>query len=131
LKPSSTAANIPVLLDSADGPEELVGGEIVENNVVSVIYDTTNGVFHIVNPVIPVVPPVPPVDPQNIPAGVYSNLKIDVTSDTQAIITADGISLIGSTDNVAVNALNATLNIANAGFNGLDTGVVAASTVFA
>lgn len=43
--------NVPVVRDSATGPGALIGGELVATNAVSVIYDATAGVFHILSPI--------------------------------------------------------------------------------
>lgn len=42
---------VPIVRDSATGPEALTGGELVATNAVSLIYDATAGTFHILSPV--------------------------------------------------------------------------------
>src|SRR5262249_22295716 len=51
LNPSSFGAT-PILKDTTGGPVALTGGEIVQNNPISVIYRASDGAFHILNPVI-------------------------------------------------------------------------------
>lgn len=43
--------NVQIVRDGAAGPGALVGGELVATNAVSLIYDATAGVFHILSPV--------------------------------------------------------------------------------
>ncbi len=43
--------NVPVVRDSATGPGPLTGGELVATNAVSLMYDATAGVFHIMSPI--------------------------------------------------------------------------------
>ena len=43
--------NVQIVRDGATGPGALVGGELVATNAVSLIYDATAGVFHILSPV--------------------------------------------------------------------------------
>lgn len=50
LNPSGFGA-VQIVRDSATGPGALTGGELVATNAVSVIYDATAGVFHILSPV--------------------------------------------------------------------------------
>lgn len=50
LNPSGFGA-IQIMRDSATGPGALTGGELVATNAVSVIYDATAGIFHILSPV--------------------------------------------------------------------------------
>ncbi len=50
LNPSGFGA-IQIMRDGATGPGALTGGELVATNAVSVIYDATAGVFHILSPI--------------------------------------------------------------------------------
>jgi len=43
--------NVQIVRDGSSGPGVLVGGELVATNAVSLIYDATAGVFHILSPV--------------------------------------------------------------------------------
>lgn len=43
-------AAIPVLVDSASGPQPTSGGEVVQDNAVLLLYEAARGAFHIVNP---------------------------------------------------------------------------------
>lgn len=46
----SGTGNISVVTDTSSGPQALGGGEITTGNIISVVYDATSGVFHIVTP---------------------------------------------------------------------------------
>lgn len=48
---SNSLGAIPIVRDSASGPQTLTGGEIVASNIVSLLYDATAGTFHIISPV--------------------------------------------------------------------------------
>lgn len=50
INPSGFGA-VQIVRDSATGPGALIGGELVATNAVSLIYDATAGVFHILSPV--------------------------------------------------------------------------------
>lgn len=50
LNPSGFGA-VQIVRDSATGPGALTGGELVATNAVSVIYDASAGVFHILSPI--------------------------------------------------------------------------------
>lgn len=43
--------NVQIVRDGSSGPGALLGGELVATNAVSLIYDATAGVFHILSPV--------------------------------------------------------------------------------
>lgn len=43
--------NVQIVRDGPSGPAALVGGELVATNAVSLIYDATAGVFHILSPI--------------------------------------------------------------------------------
>lgn len=61
--------------------------------------------------------------------GIYSNLKLTATSDTQAVVTADSIILKTAGSLVfEADAVNVTAAITASGANGLDTGTEAANT---
>lgn len=47
----SDFGNVPVVRDGATGPSPLTGGELVATNAVSLMYDATAGVFHIMSPI--------------------------------------------------------------------------------
>lgn len=52
INPSSFGA-IPVVKDTAAGPVSLSGGEIVQNNIISVVYSASGNNFHLLNTAIP------------------------------------------------------------------------------
>lgn len=51
INPSGFGA-IPVVKDTTAGPVALTGGEIIQNNVISVLYYATSNTFHLLNTVI-------------------------------------------------------------------------------
>lgn len=63
LLPSGAVSPIPVNKDTTLGPVSLVGGEIVQNNTVEVVYRTIDQTFHLLNP---------PLGSQAIPSGTES-----------------------------------------------------------
>ena len=66
-------------------------------------------------------------------AGTFSNLKASATGTNATVtVTADSICLKNaSNEQIVVNALALAINSATVGANGLDTGVLAASTWYA
>lgn len=72
----------------------------------------------------------PATQPPSGVQGTFKNLKIQVTSNTQATITADQIVLFNSVNNsMLISSVSATLDKTILGaVNGLDTGVIANST---
>ena len=61
--------------------------------------------------------------------GSYAALKIQVTSNTAVVLTADSITLFdGSASYQAALSFNTTLGTGTSGAGGIDTGTVAAST---
>ena len=63
------------------------------------------------------------------PVGLeYSNLKVQVTSDTALTVTADNIVVSDGTTNMALAAVNSSVASGSAGAGGLDTGAMANTT---
>lgn len=63
------------------------------------------------------------------PAAIYSNLKVTVSSATQAVITANSVILRNSSGHsFSANSVNVTAAITSSGANGLDTGAEASNT---
>jgi hypothetical protein len=58
----------------------------------------------------------------------YSNLKIDVTSDTAATVTANSLSLVSGADSVILNNFSGSIATGTSGLNGLDSGSIASNT---
>jgi hypothetical protein len=50
IKPYPAATAIQVVIDTAGGPQPLVGGELGANNIANVVYDATANAFHLQNP---------------------------------------------------------------------------------
>lgn len=61
-------------------------------------------------------------------AGTFKNLKISVTSNTAASITADSVIATDGTNYVASGSISLTLGTGSTGANGLDTGSMANTT---
>jgi hypothetical protein len=108
INPSGFGA-ISVEKDTTSGPVSLSGGEIVQNNVISVIYRASDNAFHIVNP------PIQTAAGGTEPLCGITNLKIvnDVGAPTTTVdITADQ-ALTQSVAGLVLNRTNVsvTLNI--------------------
>jgi hypothetical protein len=127
LNPSSFGA-ISILKDTTSGPVSLAGGEIVQNNPISVVYRAFDNAFHLLNP------PIQSAGGSTAPLCGATGLKIvnntgapntavDVTIDSLVMVSPTGTVLNRS--NVAV-----TLNFQVNGANGLDTGALANSSIY-
>lgn len=61
--------------------------------------------------------------------GVFKNLKVQTTSDTAVVITANQIAVSdGSSSFTTIFAANLTINSGTVGANGIDTGSISSST---
>lgn len=61
----------------------------------------------------------------------FSNLKVDVTSDTAISVTADSIALATASLYYVAKSISLTVNTTTSGANGLDTGSIANNTWYA
>ncbi len=126
LNPSVYGA-IPVVKDTTSGPVSLTGGEIVISNIISVVYRASDGQFHILNPVTQ--------SSAGSGAPLCGATRYNVTNtvgspNTQLTVTAESAVMVSGTGGV-INRSNVSVNINTAvvGANGIDTGVLTASTI--
>jgi len=117
-----------ILKSTTAGPVSLTGGEIVQNNVISVIYSESNAAFILLNTAIQ--SPSGSSAPLCGAVGFVAindtgtpNTSIDITSTSALTISSTGLALNRS--NVSL-----TLNLQTNGINGLDTGSLTANTIY-
>jgi hypothetical protein len=127
LNPSGFGA-INIVKDTTAGSVSLVGGEIVTNNVVSVLYRAFDNQFHILNPVVQSAagssaPLCGAMGYTVVNTGGNVNTQLTVTATTAVLVSATG----GAINRASVNV---NLNTANVGANGLDTGSLATSSMY-
>ena len=108
------------------GPVSLTGGEIVQNNVISVIYSATLNAFLLTNP------PIQSASGNANPLCGMSGLKIinnSGTPNTEISLSASDL-VTTNTGGTIYNRTNpsVTINASVTGANGLDTGNLADST---
>ena len=108
------------------GPVSLTGGEIVQNNVISVIYSATLNAFLLTNP------PIQSASGNANPICGMSGLKIinnSGTPNTEISLSASDL-VTTNTGGTIYNRTNpsVTINASVTGANGLDTGNLADST---
>lgn len=127
LNPSSFGA-IPIVKSTTNGPVSLTGGEIQQGNVVSVLYSAVSNSFTILNPVIQ--------SQSGSTAPLCGTTGLSIVSDNS---TPNTVLDVAIGDGVAISPTGAVINRASASFNinfgtngagGLDTGAMAASTVY-
>lgn len=131
LNPSAYGA-IAVVKDTTGGPIALVGGEIIQNNTISVIYRSVDNAFHILNP------PIQSASGSTSPLCGASNLKITATSNASVTITADqavtqsaaGLVLNRSTVSTSVNITTGTVTSTAGGMDGEAVGTSAWLYIF-
>jgi hypothetical protein len=127
LNPSAYGA-IPIVKDTTGGPVALVGGEIVQNNQISLLYNAFANSVTLLNP------PIPSPTASTAPLCGASGLRIvndgtnptttaDVTATNAVMLSSTGTSI--NRNNVAV-----PINLAINGVGGLDTGTVALGTIY-
>ncbi len=125
LNPSGFGA-VSILKDTTAGPVSLVGGEIIQNNPISVVYRSVDNAFHILNPV------VQSTSGSTAPlcgaTGFFANNNLG-SPNTQIDVhwtTAVMVSPAGTVINRGQQS--PTIDTNTNGANGLDTGSLAAST---
>jgi hypothetical protein len=62
--------------------------------------------------------------------GQFANLKISVASNSTVVVTADAVGMVSAAGTIFAGAVSATISTASTGLNGLDTGTIAASTLY-
>lgn len=122
INPSGYGA-IPLLKDTTAGPVSLTGGEIIQNNVISVVYRSSDNAFHLLNP------PIQSVSGSSSPRCGITNLKIvndavtpnsivDITASVAVLTSASGISLNRSNISTTVNLSLGTVTSTAGGMDG-------------
>lgn len=127
LNPSSFGA-VSIVKDTTSGPVSLVGGEIVQNNTVSVVYRSVDNAFHILNPVIQsasgsTAPLCGAVGFKAANNTGTPNTQLDISANNAVMLSPTGAALNRSSVAVTVNFL---IN----GANGLDTGSIAQASFY-
>lgn len=121
INPSGFGA-IPVVKDTTAGPVSLTGGEITQNNLISVVYYAVSNTFHIVNTALA------SASGATAPRCGMTNLKIvndagtpntliDITAD--AVVTSSASGLVQNRNNVSVT-LNISTGTATSTAGGMD-----------
>lgn len=126
IQPIGFATPIAVEKDTTGGPVSLTGTEITQNNPIEVVYRSYDNAFHILNNVIQSAtgssaPLCGAVGYQVLNTSGSPNTELTVTANSAVMVSASGIVINRSNVNV-------TINFAVNGANGLDTGVIGAST---
>jgi hypothetical protein len=121
INPSGFGA-ISVVKDTTAGPVSLTGGEITQNNVISVVYYANSNTFHLLNAVIQsasgAVSPLCGASGLKIINDSGSpNTIIDITADQ--IVTQSAAGLVVNRSNVTTN-INTTLGNSTATAGGMD-----------
>lgn len=124
INPSGYGA-ITVQKDTTTGPISLSGGEIVNGNIISVVYDATGNSFHLLNLISAATtsPPTPLCGAIGLTItndATTPNSKVTITADQVVMLTTSG-------QYVSRSDVSATVNFTVTGANGLDTGSSAAS----
>ena len=124
----SGAGPYPVLKSTTSGPVVLTGGEIIQNNPVSVIYSASATSFILLNP------PIQSAAASSAPLcgatgflmvndSTAPNSLLDITATSAVTVSASGLAFNRSNVSVKINFL---IN----GAGGLDTGNLAANSVY-
>lgn len=120
--------NVSVVKDTASGPLPLTGGEIVQNNTISVIYSASGNVFHLLNTSIATASgnasPLCGANNLKIQNSVATpNTIITVTADDAVMTNPSGIVVNRSNVNVSINISTGTVTSTAGGMDGEATGV--------
>jgi hypothetical protein len=105
INPSSFGA-ISVLKDTTGGPVSLTGGEIIQNNIISVVYRAQDNAFHLLNP------PIQSASGANTPRCGVSGLKItNGTSPNSLVLITAGDAVMSSSSGLVINRANINVNL--------------------
>lgn len=126
INPSGFGA-IPVVKDTSSGPTSLTGGEIIQSNIISVVYSATANNFHLLNTVIAT------ASGNTQPFCSFSNLKItndagtpssivDITADQVLLQSASGQVIARSNVSVTINITQGTATSTAGGMDGESPG---------
>jgi hypothetical protein len=113
---------ISVEKDTTAGPLTLSGGEIIQGNVISVVYRSADNAFHILNPPIQTasgnVAPLCGATGLEITNGSSPSSVINVTASQANMISSGGININRS--NVSITTMNITTGTTTSAANGMD-----------
>jgi len=119
----SGSGSFNVVKDTASGPVALTGGEITQNNIISVIFSASGNNFHLINTAIA------SASGNTAPLCGASNLKIvnsvatpstiiTITADTALLVTTAGVVINRSTISQNINISTGTVTSAANGMDG-------------
>lgn len=118
-------ANILVQKDTAAGPVSLTGGEIVQGNIISVVYSASGNAFHLLNLVTAASSASPPlcgaVGLQIVNDPTFPNSKINITADQIVMQNLTG-------QYITRNNVSVSVNFTTIGAGGLDVAPFSGST---
>lgn len=122
LNPSGFGA-ISILKDTTGGPVSLTGGEIVQNNPISLIFRSMDNAFHLLNTAIPsasgaTAPLCGAIGLSIANSGVTPNSVVTLSADQVVMQTANGLTMNRSS--VSLPAINTTTGNVTAAANGMD-----------
>lgn len=122
LNPSGVGA-FNIVKDTAAGPVALTGGEIVQNNIISVVFSASGNNFHLLNTAIAT------AAGNTAPLCGATNLKIvnsvatpstiiTITADTAVMVSAAGVVINRANVNQNINISTGTVTAAAGGMDG-------------
>jgi hypothetical protein len=121
INPSGYGA-IPVLQDTTAGPVALVPGQIIQGNVISVVYRAQDNSFHLLNPPIQTAggnsAPLCGASGLSITNGTSPNSIIAATANAAVTVSSSGIVIHRS--NISLANINITTGISTSTANGMD-----------
>ena len=134
VNPSGFGA-VSVVKDTAAGPVALTGGEIVQSNIISLIYSASGNNFHLLNTSIP------SASGNSAPLCGANNLKITnnsstpstiitITADTAVMVSNSGVVINRGSINQSINISTGTATSTAGGMDGEAPGTSAWLTIF-
>lgn len=121
LNPSGYGA-LPIQKDTSAGPVALSGGEIVQGNVINVVWNSVTGSFHLLNTVIASASgasaPLCGATGLIITNGATPNSLVSLTANSVVMVSNAG--LVINRSNVSLPIINTTLGNVTSTANGMD-----------
>jgi hypothetical protein len=121
INPSGYGA-ITVLQDTTAGPVALAPGQIIQGNVISVVYRAQDNAFHLLNPPIQsangAIAPLCGASRLNITNGTSPSSIISLTAKTGVMVSSAG--LVINRSNISLPAINITTGTTVSTINGMD-----------
>lgn len=122
LNPSSFG-NVPVVKDTSSGPVALAGGEIVDDNAITVVYSTTGSQFHLLNTISPsstvqITPLCGASGLRITNDGASPSNGINLTADQIVMQTTTGFTITRS--NVSLTSISILSGLVTSTANGMD-----------